>query len=55
MNRIVVISLGYVSLPTAVVFASRGFEVVGVDVDEGKVKAVNEVDAILGSPNSPNF
>ena len=33
--------LGYVGLPTAVVFASRVFSVVGVDVDAGRVEAVN--------------
>ena len=42
MNRIVVIGLGYVGLPTAIIFASRGFKVVGVDVDESRVRAVNE-------------
>jgi UDP-N-acetyl-D-mannosaminuronic acid dehydrogenase len=41
MRRISVIGLGYVGLPTAVVFASRGFSVVGVDVDVAKVEAVN--------------
>jgi len=50
MNRIVVIGLGYVGLPTAVVFASREFEVVGVDVDEGKVKAVNEGRCYIREP-----
>ena len=35
------IGLGYVDLPTAVVFASRSYSVIGVDVDVRKVKAVN--------------
>jgi len=50
MNRIVVIGLGYVGLPTAIIFASRGFEVVGVDVGEGKVKAVNEGRCYIREP-----
>jgi len=48
--RISVIGLGYVGLPTAVVFASRGFSVVGVDVDAGKVGAVNSGRCYLREP-----
>lgn len=33
--------LGYVGLTTAVCFASRGFKVVGFDVDEKKVETIN--------------
>ncbi|MGC8988120.1 nucleotide sugar dehydrogenase [Infirmifilum sp.] len=40
--RLCVLGLGYVGLPTAVVFASKGFSVVGVDVDERKVDLVNK-------------
>ncbi|MGC8839511.1 MAG: nucleotide sugar dehydrogenase [Anaerolineae bacterium] len=36
-----VIGLGYVGLPLAVAFGEAGFPVVGVDVDQGKVEAVN--------------
>jgi len=36
-----VLGLGYVGLPTAVVFASKGFRVIGVDIDKNKVAAVN--------------
>ena len=31
------IGLGYVGLPLAVVFAEAGFDVIGVEVDSGKV------------------
>jgi len=41
VEKVCVIGLGYVGLPTAVVFASRGYNVIGVDVDVGKVGAVN--------------
>ncbi len=39
--RVGVIGLGYVGLPLAVEFAKAGFEVVGFDVDESKVSAIN--------------
>jgi UDP-N-acetyl-D-mannosaminuronic acid dehydrogenase len=40
-NKIAVIGLGYIGLPTAAVLASRGLNVVGVDIDENTVKIVN--------------
>ena len=49
-RRLAVIGLGYVGLPTAVVFASRGFSVVGVDVDDGKVEAVNSGRCYIREP-----
>jgi UDP-N-acetyl-D-glucosamine dehydrogenase len=36
-----VIGLGYVGLPLAIEFAHAGFHVVGIDVDQSKVDAVN--------------
>jgi UDP-N-acetyl-D-mannosaminuronic acid dehydrogenase len=50
MFTISVIGLGYVGLPTAVVFASKGFNVVGVDVDAGKVEAVNSGRCYIREP-----
>lgn len=41
MIKLAVIGLGYVGLPTAVVFASRSFNVIGVDIDVSRVVAVN--------------
>lgn len=49
-NRLSVIGLGYVGLPSAVVFASRGFSVIGVDVDVGKVEAVNSGRCYIREP-----
>lgn len=40
--RIGVVGLGYVGLPLAVEFASKGFETVGIDVDRRKVDSVNQ-------------
>jgi len=48
--RITVLGLGYVGLPTAIVFASRGFSVVGVDVDVEKVEAVNSGRCYIREP-----
>ncbi len=38
---VAIVGLGYVGLPLAVAFASQGFEVVGIDVDSGRVAAIN--------------
>lgn len=40
-EELCVIGLGYIGLPTAVIFANNGFEVMGVDVDDSKVAMVN--------------
>jgi len=37
-----IIGLGYVGLPLAVRFASAGFDITGIDTDEGKVTKVNQ-------------
>src|SRR5262245_34878510 len=39
--RIGVIGLGYVGLPLAIEFARAGFHVIGFDVDQSKVDALN--------------
>jgi UDP-N-acetyl-D-glucosamine dehydrogenase len=42
IERIGIVGLGYVGLPLAVAFAEAGVDVVGVDVDAGKVAALRE-------------
>ena len=49
-RRLAVIGLGYVGLPTAVVFASRGFNVVGVDIDFAKVESIKNSRCYLSEP-----
>jgi len=39
--RLGIVGLGYVGLPLAVEFAQAGFRVVGIDVDERKVRSIN--------------
>ncbi len=40
-KRVSVIGLGYIGLPTAAVFASRGIEVIGVDVNVHAIDTIN--------------
>lgn len=45
-----VVGLGYVGLPSAALFASAGFRVVGVDVDARVVETVNAGETHLAEP-----
>jgi UDP-N-acetyl-D-glucosamine dehydrogenase len=40
--KVAVIGLGYVGLPLSVVLAEAGFDVTGIDVDEGKIQTLNQ-------------
>ena len=40
-NKICVIGLGYIGLPTAAVFARSGIKVLGVDVNQNTVDIIN--------------
>lgn len=40
--KIAIVGLGYVGLPLAVVFAEAGYQVVGLDLDPNKIKAISE-------------
>jgi UDP-N-acetyl-D-mannosaminuronic acid dehydrogenase len=50
-ERIAVVGLGYIGLPTAAVFAENGIEVLGVDVDKCVVNTLNEGRPHFGEPN----
>ena len=41
-NDIVVIGTGYVGLPAALMLAKAGYQVIGVDIDENIVRAIND-------------
>lgn len=41
-KKIVVIGTGYVGLPLAIMLARSGYEVIGVDIEENVVNAINE-------------
>jgi len=50
-NRISVIGLGYIGLPTAAMFASRKIEVVGVDVNQQTVDTINRGEVHIVEPD----
>jgi UDP-N-acetyl-D-glucosamine dehydrogenase len=41
MNSIAIIGLGYVGLPLALQFASKGIKVIGLDIDPSKIEALH--------------
>ncbi len=50
-KNVCVIGLGYVGLPTAAVFASRGVPVLGVDIDETTVALINKGKVHIVEPD----
>jgi UDP-N-acetyl-D-mannosaminuronic acid dehydrogenase len=50
-GRVAVIGLGYIGLPTAVALATRGVEVVGVDVNPDTVEAVSRGEVPFVEPD----
>ncbi|MCY3622919.1 MAG: UDP-N-acetyl-D-mannosamine dehydrogenase [Gammaproteobacteria bacterium] len=50
-QRICVVGLGYVGLPTAAILATKGIDVVGVDVEVDRVEAVNAGAAYIAEPD----
>ena len=50
-KRIAVFGLGYVGLPVCAVFASRGFEVIGVDIDSSVVNVINSGQIHIVEPD----
>lgn len=51
INRVAVIGLGYIGLPTAAILATNGIDVVGVDVNERTVEAVNAGEVPFVEPD----
>ena len=50
-KKVSVIGLGYIGLPTAAVIASRGIEVVGIDVNQAAVDTINAGDIHIVEPD----
>ncbi|MCO7223816.1 UDP-N-acetyl-D-mannosamine dehydrogenase [Pleionea sp. CnH1-48] len=50
-KTISVIGLGYIGLPTAAVVAGRGFQVIGVDVNQHAVDTINKGDIHIIEPD----
>ncbi|PAB59572.1 nucleotide sugar dehydrogenase [Anaeromicrobium sediminis] len=51
MNKICVIGLGYIGLPTCAVLALSGYQVVGVDINKEVIKTINRGEIHIGEPN----
>ena len=41
IENVCVMGLGYIGLPTASMFATHGFKVIGVDVNENIINKIN--------------
>lgn len=50
-NTVSVIGLGYIGLPTAAVIASRGMQVIGVDVNQQAVDTINQGNIHIVEPD----
>lgn len=50
-DTVSVIGLGYIGLPTAAVIASRGINVIGVDVNQHAVNTINDGDIHIVEPD----
>lgn len=50
MERICMVGLGYIGLPTAIVAADHGCTVIGVDIDEQRVTSINAGDPVIHEP-----
>jgi len=54
-KKIVVIGTGYVGLPAAIMWARHGMAVVGVDINENVVKAIQERTMLLNASEVEAF
>ncbi|MBN7827301.1 UDP-N-acetyl-D-mannosamine dehydrogenase [Bowmanella dokdonensis] len=50
-NKVSVVGLGYIGLPTAAVIASRGIEVIGLDVSQKAVDTINQGKVHIVEPD----
>lgn len=51
IERVGMVGLGYIGLPTAAVMASRGIQVVGIDVNEEAVNTINKGNVHIVEPD----
>lgn len=50
-NTVCMVGLGYIGLPTAAVMASRGLQVIGLDVNQSAVNTINEGNVHIVEPD----
>jgi UDP-N-acetyl-D-glucosamine dehydrogenase len=53
--KIGVIGLGYVGLPLAMEFVKAGYNVAGIDIDENKIKSLNNGENYINDVNDKNL
>ena len=51
MEKVCVIGLGYIGLPTAAIIANEGVKVIGYDINEELLCSINSGDVIEEEPN----
>jgi len=54
-QKVCVIGLGYIGLPTAALLATNGYEVVGVDVSKHAVETINQGQIHIVEPDLDAF
>ena len=54
-QKVCVVGLGYIGLPTAALLATNGYEVVGVDVSQHAVEAINKGEIHIVEPDLDAF
>ncbi len=54
-KKVCVVGLGYIGLPTAALLASKGFEVVGMDVNANAVETINQGKIHIVEPDLDAF
>lgn len=50
MKKVAVLGLGYIGLPTSIVMAEAGLEVVGFDIDKKRIEAISAGDPVIQEP-----
>ena len=50
MKKVCVVGLGYIGLPTAIVAAESGLQVVGIDVDQERIDCINKCCPVIEEP-----
>ncbi|WP_404459632.1 nucleotide sugar dehydrogenase [Sutcliffiella horikoshii] len=55
INKVCIVGLGYIGLPTSAIFADAGIEVVGVDVSEKIVSTINKGEIHIEEPGLPDL
>ncbi len=52
VKKVCIVGLGYIGLPTAIVAAESGYEVIGYDINAERVQKINNGDPIIHEPEA---